>query len=281
MKIKAEFHCHTTASDGNFSPTEVVQLAHKNGVEILSITDHDTVDGLIEANHACKELNIKFIPGIELSCNHNKESIHILGFFKGDGYKSKELIDFLHNLKASRVLRAKAIVDKLKEHFNIDLNYEDVLSLSDGVIARPHIAQAIINAGYDYSMEYIFDNFIGNDSPAYVPNKYISITEGIEILKKYGCIVILAHPKLIKKTPLKDFLKFDFDGIEAIYYQNFKRETDELISIANSKGLLVTCGSDFHGISDDDKKHGMVGDMEIDDYFLNKFMMKLSGSTAL
>lgn len=272
MKIKAEFHCHTTASDGNLSPTEVVQLAKTNGVEYLAITDHDTVDGLPEAKEACDKLNIKFIPGIELSCNHNKESIHILGFFKGDGYKSKELIDFLHNLKLNRISRAKAIVDKLKEHFNIELNYEDVISLGYGVIARPHIAKAIINAGYDYSIDYIFDNFIGNDSPAYVPNKHISVPDGIKLLKKYGCIAILAHPKLVKKTPVKTLLEFDFDGIEAIYFQNYQSETDEFTSMANSKGLLITCGSDFHGISKDDKKHGTVGAMEIDEFFFNKFI---------
>lgn len=276
MVIKAEFHCHTTASDGTLSPTEVVQLAKTNKVSILAITDHDTVDGLLEGKAAAEALNITFIPGIELSCNHNKESIHLLGFFKGDGYQSKELIDFLQDLKTNRISRAKAIVDKLKEHFNITLNYEDVLALSDGVVARPHIAQAIINAGYNYTKDYIFSNFIGNDSPAYVPNKHISIAEGISLLKKYGCIVILAHPKLIKKTPIKEILKFDFDGLEAIYFQNFKHETDELVSIANSKQLLITCGSDFHGICKDDSKHGMVGAMDIDDFFLNKLMNKLN-----
>lgn len=271
MKIKAEFHCHTTASDGLLSPSEVVALAKEKDIKILAITDHDTVDGLKEGKKAAEALKIKFIPGIELSCNHNNEAIHLLGYFKGEGYKSNDLINFLHNLKINRISRAKAIVDKLKQYFNIVLNYEDVLSLSDGVIARPHIAQAIINAGYNYSMDYIFNNFIGNDSPAYVPNKHISIPEGIELLKRFGCVVVLAHPKLIKKSPLKSILEFNFDGIEAIYIQNFKRETDELLSIANSKGLLVTCGSDFHGISIDDKKHGMVGDMDIDELFLKRF----------
>lgn len=271
MKIKAEFHCHTTASDGLLSPSEVVALAKEKDIKILAITDHDTVDGLKEGKKAAEALKIKFIPGIELSCNHNNEAIHLLGYFKGEGYKSNDLINFLHNLKINRISRAKAIVDKLKQYFNIVLNYEDVLSLSDGVIARPHIAQAIINAGYNYSMDYIFNNFIGNDSPAYVPNKHISIPEGIELLKRFGCVVVLAHPKLIKKSPLKSILEFNFDGIEAIYIQNFKRETDELLSIANSKGLLVTCGSDFHGISKDDKKHGMVGDMDIDELFLKRF----------
>lgn len=272
MNIKAEFHCHTTASDGNCTPSQVVEMAKLKDVELLSITDHDTTEGLEEAIYIAKELSVNFIPGIELSCNHNKESIHLLGYFKGDGYKSPSLIDFLHNLKSNRIERAKAIVTNLDEHFNIKIKAEDVLKLSDGVVARPHIAQAIINAGYNYNFQYIFDKFIGNDSPAYVPNKHISVSEGIEFLRNYGCIVVLAHPKLIKKTPIKEILKFDFDGIEAIYYQNFKRETDQFISIAISKGLAITCGSDFHGLSKDDTNHGNIGDMNVDEYYLKKFI---------
>lgn len=271
MNIKAEFHCHTTASDGNFTPSQVVDMAKSAGVEILAITDHDTIDGLSEAAKRAFELKVNFIPGIELSCNHNGESIHILGYFKGKGYESPVLIKFLQSLKADRINRAEAIVTNLEKYFNIKITAKNVMALSDGVVARPHIAQAIINAGYNYSFEYIFDNFIGNHSPAYVPNKHISISEGIDLLKSHGCVVVLAHPKLIKKTPLKDILKFDFDGIEAIYFQNFKRETDEFISMAVSKSMIITCGSDFHGLSADDSRHGKIGDMTMDEYFFNKF----------
>lgn len=273
MNIKAEFHCHTTASDGKLTPSQVVELANKNNVKLLSITDHDTIDGLMEAQNKANELKINFIPGIELSCNHNNESIHILGYFKKDGYKSPYLINFLNELKLDRIKRANSIVNNLYKYFDIKIDVNDVISLGNGTIARPHIAQAIINAGYNYNFKYIFDNFIGNDSPAYVPNKNISIEDGIKLLKSSGCIVVLAHPKLIKKTPLNDILKFKFDGIEAIYYQNFKYETEDLISKAISKNMIITCGSDFHGISEDDTKHGNIGDMIIDEYYLNKFMV--------
>lgn len=273
MNIIAEFHCHTTASDGRFSPSQVVEMAKNKNVELLSITDHDTTEGISEALNKANEISLNFIPGIELSCNHNGESIHILGYFKGNDYKDETLIKFLNNLKRNRETRASSIVKNLDKYFNIKINVDDVLKIGNGVIARPHIAQAIVNAGYPFDFQHIFDKFIGNDSPAYVPNKHISIPEGIELLKKYNCIVILAHPKLIKKTPIKNILNYDFHGIEALYYQNFKRETDEFISLAKSRDMIITCGSDFHGISKDDTKHGNIGDMFLSEEDFKKFMI--------
>lgn len=273
MSFIAEFHCHTTASDGKFSPSQVVDMAKNKNVKLLSITDHDTTEGIEEALKRAKEVSIDFIPGIELSCNHNGESIHILGYFKGNDYKDENLVEFLRSLKVNRESRAISIVNNLNKYFNIKINVEDVLKISNGVVARPHIAQAIVNAGYPYDFQYIFDKFIGNNSPAYVPNKHISIPEGIKLLKKYNCIVVLAHPKLIKKTPIKDILKYDFHGIEAIYYQNFKRETDEFISLARSRNRIITCGSDFHGISKDDTNHGNIGDMSLSEEDFKKFMI--------
>ncbi len=273
MNIIAEFHCHTTASDGRFSPSQVVEMAKNKNVELLSITDHDTTEGISEALNKANEISLNFIPGIELSCNHNGESIHILGYFKGNDYKDETLIKFLNNLKRNRETRASSIVKNLDKYFNIKINVDDVLKIGNGVIARPHIAQAIVNAGYPFDFQHIFDKFIGNDSPAYVPNKHISIPEGIELLKKYNCIVILAHPKLIKKTPIKNILNYDFHGIEALYYQNFKRETDEFISLAKSRDMIITCGSDFHGISKDDTKHGSIGVMFLSEEDFKKFMI--------
>ncbi|GIM29587.1 phosphatase [Clostridium polyendosporum] len=270
--INVEFHCHTNASDGTFSPSEVVENAKKKNLEILAITDHDTIDGLDEALKKATELNIRLIPGIELSCTHNGESIHILGYFRDDSYNSNELKDFLKELKNSRIERAKKIVENLAKYFDIHLDCNAVLEKGEGVVARPHIAQSIIEAGYSYSWEYIFDKIIGNDSPAYIPYKKISVSEGISLLKKYNAVVILAHPKLIKKTPVEDFLNFDFDGLEAIYIQNFKKDTDYLISLCRRNNLLITCGSDFHGVHEGDAKHGDLGTMSIPVEDLNKFL---------
>lgn len=270
--IKVDLHTHSTASDGKLSPRELVKRAKERGSTILALTDHDNTLGLEEASLAAKELSLDFIPGIELSTVHNKESIHILGFFKDDSYKSKELQDFLLSLKEHRENRGKKIVENLKKYFNIEISYEDVLKKGDGVIARPHIARTIMEAGYPYTMDEIFDRFISNNSPAYVENKEITVKDGIKLLKDYNALVFLAHPILIRKTPVQDFLDFGFDGIEAIYFQNTKDQTKRLLKLCREKSLLTSAGGDFHGNLEGDSKHGDLGLTEIPEELLENFL---------
>lgn len=273
---KVDFHVHTSASDGVISPKKVVDRAYKNGVSILAITDHDTVNGLPEAINEAKIKDIKLIPAVEFSCNHNNESIHLLGFFKDDSYKSKEFLEILDSIKRRRILRAEEMVKKLYDIFEIKIDFKDVLKYGESVIARPHIAKAIMDAGYPYTQDYIFDNFIGKDRPAYVPTNKITIKEGIDILHKFNAIVVLAHPILIKNSPLEEFLKFDLDGIEAVYFLNSKEDEEFLLSFAREHNLLVTAGSDCHGDFINDKRHGDIGDMSLDDDLLGKLMKRLS-----
>ncbi len=260
------------ASDGTMAPKNVIREAKKNGISVIALTDHDITSGLDEAKEEAEKLGLTFIPGIELSCEHKGATIHVLGYFKDDSYKSLKFQKFLDGLKNSRIDRAKKIVSNLEEYFNIELDYKDVLAKGNGVVARPHIAQCIIDAGYPYEWEYIFDNFIGNDSPAYVPNKKISVEEGIKILKENNALTVLAHPKLIKRVPVKEVLAFPFDGIEAIYYQNTKKDTDFFLSYAVYNDLLITCGSDFHGNHEGDERHGNIGCMQIPEKYLEKFL---------
>jgi len=257
-----DLHTHSTCSDGKFPPKDVVKQAFENGVKYLALTDHDTVSGIDEASEEAKKLGINLIPGIELSTEHNGESIHVLGYFKSDDYKNPELLKILNSIKEGRVKRAYKILEKLEEHFNITLDINKVLAGGNDTIARPHIAKAIIQAGYPYTTNYIFENIIGNDSKAYVPSTTMPTEEGISILKKFNAFVVLAHPIYIKKTPLEEMLKFDFDGIEAIYAQNTKDETKKLLEIARKENLITSCGSDCHGILDD-IKHAVIGEIKI------------------
>lgn len=273
---RIDFHVHTNFSDGILSPKNVIDRAKKNNVSILAITDHDTVDGIIEAIPVANDKDIKLIPGIELSCNYNNESIHLLGFFKDDSYKSQELLNILDEIKNRRIIRAKNMVKKLKEKFNIDIDFNKVSELGGNIIARPHIARAIIDAGYPYTQDYIFDNFIGKDKPAYIPTTKISLEEGIEILHKFNAITVLAHPVLIKNTPLEEFLKFKLDGIEAIYYLNSKEQEKYLINFAKKNNLLITAGSDCHGDFINDDRHGDIGNMNLPEEDLSKFLKALN-----
>ena len=274
--IICDFHTHSTASDGKNSPEEVVKIAYERGVKYLALTDHDTLSGIEEAKKACQKYPLHFIPGVELSTNHKGESIHILGYFKGDDYKNKELNNFLEELREKRIRRAYEIVDRLKKFNNITIDIKDVLKNGKDTIARPHIDKAIMDAGYDYSKEYIFNNFLGDNCPAYVPANKLSTCEGLNLLKKYNALVFLAHPVLLKKLHPKDVLTLNFDGLEGIYGLNTEEDTKALIKLADKNNILVSCGSDSHGYEEDDKKHGILGSMKIDDARLSKFLNALN-----
>lgn len=271
-----DLHTHTTASDGALSPKDLVLRAKKNNVEYLAVTDHDITSGLEEAKETCLENNINFIPGIELTTSCNKESVHILGFFKDEKYKNYEFQSFLNEIKNNRENRALKIVNNLEKYFDIKISYNKVLELSNGVVARPHIAKAIIESGYNYSFDYIFDKFLNDSSPAYVPNKKVTTKDGVELLKKYNALVFLAHPVLLKKNKVDDLLKLGFDGIEGLYYLNSKNDTNKFLSIAYHNNLLVSCGSDFHG-HNKDSKHGDIGSMKMDKNLLSNFLDALNG----
>ena len=269
-----DLHTHSTASDGTSSPAEVVKRAKAANVKYLALTDHDTVSGIEEALDAAKGLEITFIPGIELSTYFNKESVHVLGFFKGDGYKDTELIDFLNSIKRKRIERAEKIVENLAKFHDIHITLESIMKNGKDTIARPHIAKAIIDAGYNYDKEYIFEHFIGNDCPAYIPSVQIDTKEGVKLLKKHGAVVVLAHPVLLKKSSFQDVLALGFDGLEGIYPMNSEEDTEKFLNYAKEHNLITSCGSDSHG-GEDDLKHGSLGSMEMDEEWLTKFLTKL------
>jgi len=276
MYIKGDFHIHTTASDGHLTPKEVVELAKQNNLDIIAITDHDTTAGIEEALKYGCDLGVKIIPGIELSTLHKGESVHILGYFKDNSFLNPEFQKFLLDMHEYRLFRAKKIVENLERFFNIKISYDRILEISEGVIARPHIASAIIEAGYPYSWVYIFDNIINSESPAYVPNKKISIEEGIALLKSFNAVVVLAHPILIKNTTIEELLAYDFDGIEAIYYLNTPNQTDELVKKTLKHNKFVSAGSDFHGITTGDTKHGNISAVSLTSSNLERFLNELN-----
>ncbi|MFT5871759.1 MAG: putative metal-dependent phosphoesterase TrpH [Clostridium sp.] len=259
MYNRGDFHLHTNASDGKLSPKELIYTAFINGLDIIAITDHDTTLNVEEAIREGISKNIRVIPGIELSTIHNKESIHILGYFKDDNYKNGDFQNFLKDMEIYRISRAEKIVENLDTFFKIKLDYQKILDDAKGVIARPHIAKAIMNAGYKYDWKYIFDNLLSDDSPAYVQTKKISTADGINMLKKVNALVVLAHPVLIKNSSIDEMLHFNFDGIEAVYPINTKKQKAFMKGKAKEYNKLITAGSDFHGITTSDTSHGVIG----------------------
>jgi|LGOV01.1.fsa_nt_gb predicted metal-dependent phosphoesterase TrpH len=272
--MKADLHMHSTYSDGLFMPEELFRKAKENGVDVIAITDHDIVVGVEDNFKYSTEYGVQYIPGIELSTVEKGKPVHLLGYFTDDSYNEKELRNYFKEIKENRESRTRKFIENLKTHFDIDITYDEVFSYSRGTIARPHIAKAISNNYPQYDHDYIFDEFIGDNSVAYVPSCDLSVKDGIELLKRANCLVVLAHPVLLKPHIHDDVLVNDFDGIEAKYFRNKSGDEEKYTVFAKKSNMFITAGSDFHGIKND-TKHGNIGDIYLDgedlDTFLNIF----------
>ncbi len=274
--MKADLHMHTTESDGRFSREALFEyVANKKDVDIIAITDHDTCLNVEDNKRLSKLYGVAYIPGIELSTLYKGKSVHVLGYFKGDGYDSKAMKNYYTMIKKGREERAKKFIENLKYHFDIEISYDRLLTLSNGIIARPHIARAIHENYPQYSHDDIFNRFIGDDAKAYVPSTELSTEEGIALLKKHNAVVVLAHPKLLKASIHDEVLKLPFDGIEAIYGMNSSSETTLYKQMAKDRDWLITAGSDFHGIKND-SSHKDVGDVTLSGDELEAFLKSVN-----
>lgn len=259
-----ELHCHTTCSDGTLTPTQLIQAAVKAGISALAITDHDTLSGWDEAIAVAKYYNVEIIPGVELSTVHRDRSLHILGFYPD----AKKLTTPLAERIAGRQRRAEQMVAKLTA-----LGYPILLpQLGEGVApSRPHLARALVQAGYVRSSEEAFDRFLGDDKPAYVRYEKFSITEGIALLRNCGAVPVWAHPYLFRGGEVEDVLKELVEaglmGIEVYHPSHTSKETKHLEALCHQYGLVRTGGSDYHGPSPDGKPHSSA---------LNMFRLPLS-----
>ena len=178
-------------------------------------------------------------------------------------------------IQDAREKRAKKMIENLKKYNNIEISYEDVYESSKGIIARPHLAKAIMKNYKQYDHNYIFDHFIGDHAKAYVPTCELTVEEGIALLKRHNCFVSLAHPTLLKNYIKEDVVGFDYDAIEAKYYRNKPGDESAFRDYAFSRGMLVTAGSDYHGI-DGDEKHGDLGQVILEGEDLDKFLKKMN-----
>jgi predicted metal-dependent phosphoesterase TrpH len=248
---RADLHTHTTYSDGAFSPYELVKRAKSAGLSIISITDHDTVDGIDEAIEVGKELDVEVIPGVELSTRLNDQEVHILGYFID--YKNKTLLEALALFREERLRRAERIVNKLNK-MNIPLTMESVLAnTSGGSVGRPHIATALVNDGHAGTYKEAFNKYIGDGKPAYEKKEQFSPVDTVRLIAEAGGLSFLAHPgKWMEDKLLFELIKSGLDGIEVIHPSHSQELIDHYRGIVNEYCLLESGGSDFHG--------GMKGD---------------------
>lgn len=269
--MKADLHNHTTASDGVLTPLELAKYAKNKNIDIIAITDHDSVDAF---NYSI-ESPIPIIKGVELSTYCKNENIHLLGYFKNNEIP-EEIRIILKHFQEKRKDRVKLMIKKLKEHFNIIIEYKDIEKYTsiEGTIGRPHVAKAI-EEKYNISFKEIFDRFIGNDLPAYVPTENLGLKEAIELLHKNNAIAVLAHPFLIKKNDINTLISLGIDGIEVNYAKHTINERKYFRNIAKKHNLIITGGSDFHKhkVKEDDVE---IGDGNISDKELEIFLKALN-----
>jgi predicted metal-dependent phosphoesterase TrpH len=244
---KADLHIHTTASDGLMTPDEVVHWSKLKRLTAIGITDHDTVNGISPAVDASLKYGVEIVPGIELSTMFDDEEIHVLGYYID--YKARWFLNTLEKIQNSRYERAERIVNKLNG-LGIDITLEQVKVKADnGAIGRPHIARAMIDKGYINNIKDAFKEFIGRGCPAYVERYKLSSEEAIDIIKRTGGISVLAHPGLIRnKANIGRIINLGIDGIEAYHSKHDDETVRDTLAIARSRNLLVTGGSDCHGM---------------------------------
>ncbi len=252
MGSLADFHTHSTVSDGRLTPSELVGLAYRNGVRIMSLTDHDIVDGLPEAfNAAARYADFTLVPGIEMSTDVEGGEVHILGHFidwQDNAFRRR-----LSELQESRLGRARKMTERLRE-LGRPVEWERVESFAgEGAVGRPHIALALVEAGHVATVNEAFDRFLSRTGPAYVGREKLTPQQVIEIISGVGGFATLAHPREFGAPegflPLLEELARDgLTGME-VYYQDYAPEdVESLRRIADSLGLIPLGGSDYHGL---------------------------------
>ncbi|MBM7623005.1 PHP domain-containing protein [Sporohalobacter salinus] len=243
---KVDLHLHTTASDGSYTPEELVEKAVEMGLETIAVSDHDTVAGIGPALAAAKGVDLEVVSGVELTTYVGQEEVHILGYCFD--YLDQDLLVELNKLKEARKNRGKKIVEKLNK-LGLDLEWEKVTEVAgSGAVGRPHIARALVNEGYVDDISAAFDNYIADQGPAYVPKTQLTPKEAIEIINKAGGIAVLAHPGHLSTNELViEIIESGIDGIEAYYSGHDEEETEKYIKLATRYDLLITGGSDCHG----------------------------------
>jgi predicted metal-dependent phosphoesterase TrpH len=275
-----DLHTHSTASDGTFSPEELVYLAKKEGLQALALTDHDTVDGLKTAYQTAKEEKLPFLCGVEISIKFNGPGhFHLLGYFLEP--EIPELDNTLKKLKKAREERNVKMIEKLNS-LGIEITMEELKEIAKGEIGRPHIANLLVKKGVVKSFDEAFEKYLKKGAAAYVPKALLLPEEAIKLIRKAKGIPVLAHPITLKlnyfelKAYLKELKDFGLMGIEVFYTEHNSEFTRFLLDCAKELGLLITGGSDFHGKNKPDIRLGKgLGNLNIPFEFYQKLKISL------
>lgn len=245
-----DLHCHSTASDGALSPSELVRRAHQQGVTALALTDHDTTAGLDEAKRSAETAGIRFISGIELSTDWQGKCLHIVGLGIDPAYAP--LAEATHNLRNVRLQRAEQIALKLEKK-RIPGALEAVKKMAgDSMITRTHFADFLVSQGHVFSQQEAFDRYLAKGKAAYVSTPWAEMSTAIDWIIKSGGVAVLAHPLRYQLTAswLRRLLNaFREAGGQAVEVVTGRYNSDEIKTMADYAkrfGLAGSAGSDFH-----------------------------------
>lgn len=243
---KADLHIHTTASDGRSTPRQILKNAEEHNLEIISITDHDTIRGYQKAAKIADEYDVRLLPGVEITSDFNGRECHLLAYcFDPEHPKIKQLIAQHYK---SRLARAKWIVNELSKQ-GLQVDIEEVKAEANGSnIGRPHIAAVLIDKGYVASFKEAFIRYLSDQSLGTIYNQYYSHHEVIAAVKEAGGAIVVAHPgNLYSGEELDELVEAGIDGIEFIHPSHDYSRQKQVEKFADNHNLLKTGGSDFHG----------------------------------
>ncbi|MFH0736262.1 MAG: PHP domain-containing protein [bacterium] len=253
MLPKADLHTHTFYSDGALSPVELIDKAKQNGITVLSITDHDSINGITEAVNYAKSVGIEIIPGVEISTDVEDKEIHLLGYFID--IENVNLKNYLSFFRIERLNRAKRIIEKLN-YLGVKITLDDVVKKAQlSSIGRPHIANALVDLGVVSNFYEAFEKYLRDNGPAYEKKNHLSAFSAIKLISDAGGLTVLAHPGFVNESILTSLIKSGIDGIEVIHPSHNESQVKFYRGIVNSFFMLQTGGSDFHGGHKNDEQN--------------------------
>jgi 3',5'-nucleoside bisphosphate phosphatase len=255
----ADLHLHTFFSDGTYSPEELVAQAKRQELQALALTDHDTVEGCELTAAACQAAGIEFIAGTELTAEQDGHEIHILGY--EIDLDNAVFLTEIGKFQSVRQDRIREMVQRLNE-LNVPLEVEQVFSLANcRAPGRPHVARALVQAGFVGSLDEAFERFLKKNRPAWVPKFKISAADATDLIHQAGGVAVMAHPGLNRSDEvIPAMVESGLDGIECFHTKHSSSVASHYLKLADQYDLLITGGSDCHGLS---KGRPLIGSVRL------------------
>ena len=257
--VFADLHLHTNFSDGTYTPEELASQGHRYGFHTLALSDHDTVEGCTRMAAACRAEGIEFIPATELTAECEGHELHLLGYCIET--TNPRLLVELARFQEVRQNRIREMVARIQEH-NVPLQEEAVFALANcRSPGRPHVARALVKGGFCHNLDEAFDRFLRKGKPAWVPKFKMSTADAIALIHQAGGVAVLAHPGLNRCDDLIPALaEAGLDGLECFHTKHAAAEAEHYLRLAAQMRLLVTGGSDCHGLS---KGRPLIGGVKL------------------